>query len=61
MRGPAVRIGLGWLSQSSVTGGSFNRTPTVSLISWFTAPYCGSNMFRQTVATMIWGMTTGMM
>ncbi len=26
------------------------------LISWFTAPYCGSNMFRQTVATMIGGI-----
>ena len=25
------------------------------------APELGSNMFRQTVATMIWGMTTGRM
>ena len=28
---------------------------------WLIAPYSSSNMFRQTVATMIGGMTTGRM
>jgi hypothetical protein len=38
-----------------------NRTPIVPLIAWFTAPYCASNMFRQTAATMIGGMAIGRM
>ena len=34
------------------------------MVSWsrkLIAPWVGSNMFRQTVATMIWGITTGRM
>jgi hypothetical protein len=54
-------IGLGVFNQSRVNGGSLKRTPTVPLISWLIAPYCGSNMFRQTVATMIGGIATGRM
>jgi len=61
MSGPKATIGFGWLSQSRVTGGSLNTTPIVPLISWLMAPYCGSNRLRQTVATMIGGITTGRM
>ena len=63
MNGPTEMIGLGWFSQSmlNVSGGSLNRTPIVSWSRKLIAPWVGSNMFRQTVATMIWGITTGRM
>ena len=63
MNGPTEKIGFGWFSQSRVnpSGGTLNRTPTVPWSRKLMAPWVGSNMFRQTVATMIWGMTTGRM
>ena len=59
--GPAAMIGFGSVSQEMFTGGSLNRTPIVPLMIWFTGPYWASNMFRQTVATMIGGIATGRM
>ena len=56
---PASRIGLGWFSQSRLKppGGSRKMMSIRKLI----APFVGSNMLRQIVATMIGGIATGMM
>ena len=51
-----------WFSQSMwKTSGGIRKMPPTAWRKRFTAPLSGSNMFRQTVATMIGGMTTGMM